>query len=68
MRDESLDKRKIDVDLIDWNWTEENVLYGPLQTTDTDCGVFSRETAEFICRKGKKTTVLNYTLNLLKFS
>lgn len=48
LRDESLDKRKIQFDMSDWS--KENVSNSPRQENGSDCGVFSCMTAEFICR------------------
>lgn len=48
LREESLDKRKIALDLS--GWSTENVTGNPHQENGSDCGVFSCMTAEFICR------------------
>lgn len=48
LREESLDKRKIEFDMS--GWSKENVTDNPHQKNGSDCGVFSCMTAEFICR------------------
>ncbi|XP_033237418.1 sentrin-specific protease 1 [Drosophila pseudoobscura] len=50
---ESLDKRKVQYDMS--GFRIENVLNGPQQTNESDCGVFSCMTAEYITR-GKPLT------------
>lgn len=48
LQKEHSDKRKFDIDMN--GWSVENVSNHPLQDNDSDCGVFSCMTAEFICR------------------
>lgn len=48
LKQESLDKRKIEFDTN--GWVMENVTDNPRQENGSDCGVFSCMTAEFICR------------------
>lgn len=53
LKDESMDKRKIQFDTSDW--TIECVRDCPQQRNGSDCGVFSCMFAEFLSRDGKVT-------------
>lgn len=48
LKDESLDKKKVPFNMSDW--TIECVRDCPQQKNGSDCGVFSCQFAEFICR------------------